>query len=134
VKVQAYLHFDGRCEEAMEFYRRVLNIEVTMLTRFKDAPDPHMVAPGSENKIMHMEFRLADQTLFASDGRCQGKANFTGFTLSLDVDTDAEADRLFAALSEGGQVHMPMATTFFASRFGMVADRFGVPWMIIVRK
>jgi PhnB protein len=135
VKVEPYLFFDGRCDEALEFYRRTLRAEVTMLMRFKDSPEPHqpgMVPPGSENKVMHASFRIGDSTVMASDGRCLGKPNFQGFSLSLSVPNDAEAERLFAALGEGGQVQMPMAKTFFSSRFGMVADRFGVPWMIIV--
>src|SRR4029077_19679252 len=109
--------------------------EVTMLMRFKDSPEPHqpgMIPPGSENKVMHAGFRIGDTTLMASDGRCLGKPNFQGFALTLSVPNDAEADRLFAALGDGGQVQMPLAKTFFSSRFGMVADRFGVSWMIIV--
>ncbi len=134
MQVQPYLHFDGRCEEAIEFYRHALNVEVTMMSRFKDSPDPTMIAPGTENKIMHMEFRLGDLILCASDGRCMGNAQFDGISLTLNLKTIAEAERIFAALSEGGQVQMPMIEAFFALRFGMVADRFGVPWMIIVRK
>ncbi len=133
--VQSYLFFDGRCEEALEFYRKTLGAEVTMLMRFKDAPEPHqpgMCPPGSENKVMHASFRIGDTTVMASDGRCQGKPSFQGFSLSLTAKNDAEAERLFGALSAGGQVVMPMAKTFFASRFGMAADRFGVSWMVIV--
>ena len=135
MKVEPYLFFDGRCDEALEFYRRTLRAEVEMLMRFKDSPEPHqpgMVPPGSENKVMHASFRIGDTTLMASDGRCLGKPSFQGFALSLSVPNDAEAERLFAALGDGGQVQMPMAKTFFSSRFGMVADRFGVSWMIIV--
>ena len=135
MQVQPYLFFDGRCDEALEFYRRTLRAEVTMLMRFKDSPEPHkpgMVPPGSENKVMHASFRIGDTTLMASDGRCLGKPSFQGFSLSLTVPNDAEAERLFAALGDGGQVQMPMAKTFFSSRFGMVGDRFGVSWMVIV--
>jgi PhnB protein len=135
MQVQPYLFFDGRCDEALEFYRRTLCAEVAMLMRFKDSPEPHqpgMVPPGSENKVMHASFRIGDTTLMASDGRCLGKPSFQGFALSLTVPNDAEAERLFAALGEGGQVQMPMTKTFFSSRFGMVADRFGVSWMVIV--
>lgn len=133
--VRPYLFFDGRCDEALEFYRRTLRAEVAMLMRFKDSPEPHqpgMVPPGSENKVMHASFRIGDTTVMASDGRCLGKPSFQGFSLSLTVPNDAEAERLFAALGDGGQVQMPMAKTFFSSRFGMVADRFGVSWMVIV--
>ncbi len=135
MKVEPYLFFDGRCDEALEFYGRTLRAEVTMLMRFKDSPEPHrpgMVPPGSENKVMHASFRIGDATLMASDGRCLGKPSFQGFALSLTAPNDAEAERLFAALGDGGQVQMPMAKTFFSSRFGMVADRFGVSWMVIV--
>jgi PhnB protein len=135
MQVQPYLFFDGRCEEAVEFYKRALGAEVTMLMRFKDSPeppDPGMVPPGSGDKIMHTSFRIGDTTVMASDGRCQGQPSFAGFSLSLTAPDDAEAERLFAALAEGGQVQMPLAKTFFSSRFGMVADRFGVPWMIVV--
>jgi PhnB protein len=135
MKVQPYLFFDGRCEEAVEFYRKVLGAEVEMLMRFKDSPEPQapgMIPSGAENKIMHMSLRIGETTVMASDGKCLGRPNFQGFSLSLNAANDAEAERLFAALGAGGQVQMPMAKTFFSSRFGMVADRFGVSWMIIV--
>ena len=106
-----------------------------MLMRFKESPEPHppgMVPPGSENKVMHASFRIGETTVMASDGRCLGHPDFKGFSLSLTAKNEAEADRLFAALGEGGQVQMPLATTFFSPRFGMVADRFGVSWMVIV--
>jgi PhnB protein len=130
--VQPYLFFDGRCEEALEFYKRALGAEVTMLMRFKDNPEPQANPTGAEDKVMHTSFRIGDTTVMASDGRCQGRPSFQGFALSLTAPNDAEAERLFAALAEGGQVQMPLAKTFFSSRFGMVADRFGVPWMIVV--
>ena len=136
MQVQPYLFLDGRCEEALEFYRSKLGAEVTTLMRFKDSPEPHqpgMVPPGSENKVMHSSFRIGDTTLMASDGRCLGHPTFQGFALSITVANDAEAERLFGALSVGGQVQMPMTKTFFSSRFGMVADRFGVSWMVLVR-
>ena len=135
MKVQPYLFFDGRCEEAVEFYRKVLGAEVEMLMRFKDSPEPHppgMIPAGAENKIMHMSLRIGETTVMASDGKCLGRPNFQGCSLSLNAANDAEAERLFAALGAGGQVQMPMAKTFFSSRFGMVADRFGVAWMVIV--
>ena len=135
--VQPYLFLDGRCEEAVEFYRKALGAEVTMLMRYKDSPEPTppgMIPPGSENKIIHASLPIGDSTVMASDGRCSGKPNLQGFSLSLSVADEAEADRRFAALAEGGQVQMPLAKTFFSARFGMVADRFGVPWMIIVAR
>ena len=135
MQVQPYLFFDGRCEEAIEFYRRALNAEVEMLMRFREAPErppPGTVPPGSENKVMHASIRIGDTTVMASDGHCAGKPAFQGFSLSLTVQDTAEAERRFAALADGGQVQMPLAKTFFSERFGMVADRYGVPWMIVV--
>ncbi len=132
--VQPYLFFDGRCEEALAFYRSALGAEVTMLMRFKESPEPipaDMCPPGSDDKVMHASFTIGETTLMASDGRATGNPVFQGFSLSLSVPNDAEAQRLFAALSEGGKVEMPLAKTFYASSFGMVADRFGVGWMII---
>ena len=134
MQVQPYLFFDGRCEEAVEFYRAALGAEVIALMRFKDVPsEPNQSCkppPGAENKVMHASFRIGDTTLLASDGHCQGKPSFQGFSLALIASSDAEADRLFSALAEGGQVQMPLSKMFFSSRFGMVADRFGVPWMV----
>jgi PhnB protein len=135
MQVQPYLFFDGRCEEAVEFYRRTLGAEVTMLMRFKDSPEPHApgVCPsGAGDKVMHASVRIGETTVMASDGRCLGRPSFQGFSLSLTVPDDAEAERVFAALGDDGQVQMPLTKTFFSSRFGMVADRFGVSWMIIV--
>jgi PhnB protein len=137
MQVQPYLFFDGRCEEAIEFYRKALGAEVGMLMRFKDSPEPcpeGMVPPGAENKVMHAALRVGDTTVMASDGRCTGAPQFQGFSLSLDAKDDVDAKRLFDALSDGGQVQMPLGETFFASSFGMVADKFGVPWMVIAEK
>ena len=132
MQVQPYVFFEGRCEEAIAFYRGALGAEVTMLMRFKESPDPGMVAPGTEDKVMHASFRIGDTTVLASDGRCQGAPSFQGFALSLTVPNEAEAERLFGALGDGGQVQMPMTKTFFSPRFGMVGDRFGVSWMVYV--
>lgn len=135
MQIQPYLFFDGRCEEAIEFYRQALGAEVTMLMRFKDSPEPSqpgMMPPGCEEKVMHASLRIGDATVLASDGRCLGQPSFQGFALSITAPDDAQAERLFAALGEGGQVQMPMSKTFFSSHFGMVADRFGVGWMVIV--
>lgn len=135
MQVQPYLFFDGRCDEALAFYRAVLGAEVTGLMRFKDSPEPMtpgMCPPGSEEKVMHANFRIGETTLMASDGRAMGKPVFQGFSLSLSPPNDAEAERLFSALGEGVPEQMPLTKTFFASSFGTVVDRFGVPWMIIV--
>ena len=131
-QVQPYLHFDGRCEEALAFYKKALGAEVEMLMRFKESPEPANNPPGSENKVMHSAFTVNGATLMASDGYCQGKPSFQGFSLSLAARDEAEAKRLFGALAEGGEVQMPLAKTFFSPSFGIVADRFGVSWMIIV--
>jgi PhnB protein len=133
MQVQSYLNFGGRCEEALAFYKKHLGAEVTMMMRMKESPDPAMKAPpGMEEKIMHTEFKIGETSLMASDGMGSGKAEFKGVTLSLKVANDAEAKRLFAALSEGGSVQMPLAKTFWASSFGMLTDQFGVPWMVNV--
>ena len=135
MEIQPYLFFDGRCEEALEFYRGAVGAEVTMLMRFKDSPEPPqpgMVPPGAEKKVMHASFRIGDSTVLASDGRSLGQPSFQGFSLSLTVSNEAEAERLFASLADGGQVQTPLTKTFFSPRFGMVADRFGVSWMIYV--
>ena len=134
MKVQPYLFFDGRCEEALEFYKGALGAEVLALMRVNEAPDrpPRgMIAPGSENKIMHVAMRIGETEVMASDGRGMGQSVFQGVSLSLSVPSEAEADRLFAAIGEGGQVQMPIGRTFFSPRFGMVADRFGVSWMVV---
>jgi len=135
MQVQPYLFFEGRCEEAIEFYRKTLGAETDMLMRYKDGPEPTpdcQMPPGIENKVMHASLHIGESTVMASDGRCSGKSNFQGFSLSFKAPDDASAARTFAALGEGGQVQMPLAKTFFASSFGMVADRFGVSWMVIV--
>jgi PhnB protein len=132
MQIQPYLFFDGKCEEALEFYKRTLGAKVPMLMRFKDAPDQSMVKPGSQDKVMHAEVQIGNSTIMASDGHCAGKPSFEGFSLSVDAASDAEAKRIFTALAEGGQIRMPMDKTFFASSFGMCADKFGVGWMVIV--
>ncbi|RJX27094.1 MAG: VOC family protein [Desulfurivibrio sp.] len=132
MQLETYLFFEGRCEEALEFYRGTLGAEVTALMRFKESPDPAMCQPGAEDKIMHANLRIGDTTLMASDGSCTGQPAFQGFSLSLALTDEAEAGRLFAALADGGQVQMPLTRTFWSPLFGMVADRFGVSWMINV--
>lgn len=131
--VIAYLFFEGRTEEALDFYQRALGAKVEAVHRYKDSPEPGHVPPGAENKVMHATFTIGDTTVMASDGNCQGAPDFRGVSLSLNVGTEAEAEQLFAALSDGGQVQLPLTKTFFSPRFGMVADRFGVSWMVHVR-
>jgi PhnB protein len=134
MNVEPYLYFNGRCEEALEFYKKVLGAQVHALMRFKENPQPEYNPPGAENKVMHACFQIGTSTLMASDGMCSGHAKFEGISLTLNATNVAEAERLFAALGEGGKVQMPMAETFFSPRFGMVADKFGVSWMVIVPK
>jgi PhnB protein len=134
MQVQPYLFFDGRCDEALEFYKKAIGAKVDMLMRFKDAPDQSMISPGSHDKVMHAAVHIGDTQVLMSDGRCLGKPNFQGFALTITAPDAAEGERRFNALGEGGQVQMPLAETFFAARFGMVADKFGVGWMILVEK
>ncbi|HEX4054199.1 MAG TPA: VOC family protein [Tepidisphaeraceae bacterium] len=134
--VNPYLSFDGRCDEAIEFYKSAVGAEVTVLMRFKDMPKSCSETgptPGTENKVMHAALRIGDSTVFASDGRCSGQAKFSGICLSLAAPNDAQAERLFNALASGGKVSMPLGKTFFSSNFGMLTDRFGVPWMVLVQ-
>ncbi len=132
MQVQPYLFFDGRCDEALEFYNKAVGAKVEMLMRFKDAPDQSMISPGSAEKVMHAAVRLGDTQVLMSDGRNAGRPNFEGFGLAISADSETEADKLFAALAEGGQATMPMAKTFFSPRFGMLTDKFGVHWMVLV--
>ena len=136
MNVQPYLSFEGRAQEAIDFYTSALGAKVDMVMHFKDAP-PEMQAqmsPESKDKIMHAAFRIGDTQVMASDGRCTGKPSFSGISLTLNAASDAEAEKLFGALGQSGQVTMPMSETFFAHRFGMVADKFGVGWMVIRSK
>ena len=139
MKVEPYLMFEGRCEEALDFYRSALGAQVKVLMRYKDNPDP-AGAPGcadgsgsgpTSEMVMHAEFSVGQTTLMASDGMGSGKASFQGISLALSPTSVADAERLFHALADGGQVQMPLAKTFFSQAFGMVADRFGVPWMVV---
>jgi PhnB protein len=132
--VQSYLFFDGKCEEGLEFYKRALGAEVSMLMRYKDSPEPPPpdCGPRDPNKVMHAQFRVGDTTILASDGRATGNPRFEGFALALAVKTEGEAVQAFEALANGGKVEMPLAKTFFSARFGMVVDKFGVFWMVLV--
>ena len=132
--IQPYIFFGGRCEEALKFYGTALGAQVDFLMRYKESPEPlppGRLPAGYENKVMHATFRIAGNTLMASDG-CEEGASFAGFSLSLAVPTEAEANRAFAALADGGQVKMALTKTFWSPRFGMLTDRFGVGWMVSV--
>jgi PhnB protein len=132
MQVQPYLFFDGRCDEALDFYKKAVGATPKMLMRFKDSPDQSMVTPQSKDKVMHAAVDIGDTTVLMSDGHCAGKMEFKGFSLAYSARNEAEADKVFGALSDGGQVTMPLAKTFFSPRFGMLTDKFGVGWMILV--
>jgi PhnB protein len=129
--VQPYLFFDGRCEQALDFYQKTLGAKVEAVIRYKENPEPKHNPPNSDDKVMHACFRIGDTQIMASDGNCAGKPTFQGFSLTINANDAAEANQRFNALAEGGQVQMPLGETFFAKSFGMVADRFGVGWMVI---
>jgi PhnB protein len=134
MQLGTYLFFDGRCEEAAAFYQKAIGAEIVYSMRYRDSPDPHppgMVPPGFEDKVMHMTLKIGDNTVMAADD-CTGQPKFQGFSLSLAVKDEPTADRLFAALADGGQVTMPLTKTFFAPKFGMLTDRFGMGWMVMV--
>jgi PhnB protein len=133
LSIQPYLFFGGRCEEALEFYRTALGAEILMLSRFKDAPEPQGLPDCFDEKVMHVSFRIGETILMASDGRCEGEQNFDGFSLSITVPDEGEAERVFAGLGDGGLITMPLEKTFWAPKFGMLQDRFGVSWMVSVQ-
>ena len=133
--VESYLFFNGRCEEALDFYKKSLGAKVEFLMRYKESPEPPtpgMVPPGFEDKVMHCSFRIGATGLMASDGCSTEKQTFEGFSLSLSVPDEAEAEKAFNALAESGQIRMPLAKTFWSPKFGMVQDKFGIGWMIAV--
>jgi PhnB protein len=132
MRVEPYLSFEGRCEEALNFYKKAVGAEVTMMMKYGEAPDKSMMTPGTEDKVMHAAAKIGDSVVMCSDGFNKGKTNFEGISLAATATSDAEAKRMFDALSAGGKVQLPLSKTFFASSFGMVADKFGVTWMIMM--
>jgi PhnB protein len=134
MQVQPYLFFDGRCDEAIAFYKSAVGAKIDMLMRWKDSPDQSMCTPDNADKVMHAQMQIGDTVVMASDGRIGGAPNFQGFALAIAAESEAEADRIFNSLGENGQVTMSMAKTFFSPRFGMLTDRFGVHWMILVAR
>ncbi|NKB46509.1 MAG: VOC family protein [Legionellales bacterium] len=132
--IQPYLFFNGCCEEALEFYKTVLNAEIEMLMRFNESPEPiptDELPTGFNNKIMHASFKVGDATVMASDGYQEG-SNFAGFSLALTFATVQEVQRVFHLLADGGEVQMPLAETFWSALYGSVTDRFGINWMVMV--
>ena len=131
---QPYLNFEGRCEEALAFYQKAIDAKVDCILRFSDAPEPSEQCADAEiqpDKVMHCQFRIGESIVMASDCSCTGKTSFSGISLALTASTAETAKTLFNALSEGGTIAMPLNTTFFAQKFGVVIDRFGVSWMIV---
>jgi PhnB protein len=128
--IQPYLFFNGRCEEALDFYRKALGAEVTALLHYRDSPDPAS-ANNTADKVMHANFQVGETQIMASDGQSGAEPGFEGFALALNVATEVEAMRLFDGLRDGGQVQAPLTKTFYSPCFGMVSDRFGILWMII---
>ena len=131
MNVQPYLSFEGRAQEAIDFYKSALGAQVEAVMQFKDAPPDMQANMPNKDKVMHAAFKVGDTTIMATDGQCSGKSEFSGITLTIQANSDGEAEKLFNALAQGGKVNMPMAETFFATRFGMVADKFGVGWMVL---
>ncbi|CAN5478258.1 VOC family protein [soil metagenome] len=132
--ITPYLFFGGRCEEAINFYRTALGASVDMIMRFNESPEPTppgLLQPGFETKVMHASIRIHGIPLMCSDG-CNDTSKFDGFRLALTVPTEAEAQRSFEALAAGGSVEMPLTKTFWSPCYGMVSDRFGVGWMVMV--
>ena len=135
MQIQPYLFFDGRCEEALDFYKAAAGAKVEMLMRYKENPDRgdgSMEPPGAADKVMHASFKIGDTLILASDGHCTGKPRFDGFSLAISVKGEAEADKTYAALAKGGEASMPLTKTFFSPKFGMLRDKFGVNWMVMV--
>ena len=134
MKVQPYLNFEGRCEEALEFYKKAVGAKVDVMMRCKDAPEPGQITPGLENKILHSSFTVGSSTIMATDGYNKNNPNFNGISLALTVASESQAKKIFDALSSGGEGRMPLTKTFFSPAFGMLADKFGVPWMVVTEQ
>ena len=134
MNVQPYVFFDGKCEEALEFYKGAIGAKVDMMMRFKEAPDQSQMQPNTGEKVMHAAFHVGTTQVLASDGHGAGKPSFQGFGLALNAKNDAEAEKLFTAVGKGGQVLQPLTKTFFASKFGMVSDKFGIMWMVMAEE
>lgn len=131
MRVESYLKFNGRCDEALAFYKKAVGAKVVMLMRFKDNPDGKMPPNIPGEQVMHCKFRIGDTDILATDCGCTDPLQFEGFQLSISADSGADAERIFNALCEGGRVKMPITKTFFASSFGMLQDRFGISWIVL---
>ena len=134
MKVQPYVFFDGKCDEALQFYQRALGAKVNALMRFSEAPDQSQIKPENKNKVMHAAVQIGETEILVSDGYCLGAPAFQGFALTIHAANSAEALKLFTAIAEGGKIQMPLDKTFFAAKFGIAVDKFGVNWMVITDK
>lgn len=132
MKVETHLSFEGQCEAALTYYQHILNIEVSMLMRFADSPDPSLCPPNSENKIMHANFKIGDTAFMASDGKCSGKTSFAGFALSFNAETETEGSRIYNAFAQEGTPVKALGSSFWGGLYGEVTDKFGLTWMISV--
>jgi len=129
MNVQTYLFFDGRCEEAIEFYKAVFGADLLYSMRFREGP-PNLVTAENEEKIFHATMRFGETVINLSDDLKQERGSFGGFAILAHLDNDASAEEAFESLQEGGRVGMPIQEVFWASRYGIVTDRFGVTWKI----
>ncbi|MEO8203603.1 MAG: VOC family protein [Betaproteobacteria bacterium] len=134
--VQPYVFFEGRCEEALDFYAKAIDAKLEMKMKYSESPGgsgsrPSGLPAGSDDKIMHAAFKVGDSLVMASDGMCSGQAGFKGVALTISMDDQASVRRMFEALAQGGQVHMPLEKTFYSPLFGVVADKFGLSWMLM---
>ena len=129
-----YLGFDGQCEEAFKFYEKALGGKIVMMMRLADAPPEVPRTPETERRVMHARLKVGDRYLMGGDAPQQMFSKPQGFCVSIQVDEAADAERVFAALAEGGKINMPLAPTFWSERFGMLIDKFGIPWMVNCEK
>jgi PhnB protein len=130
MQLNPYLTFNGQCEAAFKFYENALNGKIEMIMSHKDSPAAAQTPPAMRDKIMHARMNIGGMVLMGSDAPPNGFEGIKGFSVSLSVDTPSEAERIFKTLSDKGSVRMPLEKTFWAVRFGMLVDQFGVPWMI----
>ena len=135
MQLNTYLTFDGDCEAAFRFYAETFSGKITTMMTFKEGPFADQVPADTQDKIMHAELEIDGYVLMGTDGAsCNASTSIQGASVTISVDDPGEAERIFNALSEDGEVTMAMEETFWAQRFGAVTDRFGVPWMVNCNK
>jgi PhnB protein len=130
MQLNPYLVFNGQCEAAFKFYERCLGGKIEMMMTHGDSPMAEQVPPEWRNKVMHVRLALSDKVLMGSDAPPDRYEQPKGFSVSVGVDKPTEAERIFNALAQNGTVQMPLQKTFWAERFGMLVDQFGIPWMV----